>query len=115
MGRNNCFPARTATLGLETRSICEAKAACLKLLISFVVRRAVCGLTTKNYNKYFLSVIANLDRGGWSPKNFTRLLLAQQSDISRFPLDDEFEARWIENPIYAGACRWRALARFWRS
>ena len=84
----------------ETALTVDDKATCLNLLLSFVVRRAVCGLTAKNYNKFFLSVVANLDRDGWSKNNFTRLLLAQRSDISRFPLDDEFEARWVEKPLY---------------
>ena len=85
----------------ETTLDVADKATCLRLLLSFVVRRAVCGLTTKNYNKFFLSVVGNLDRQGWDKSHFTRFLLAQTSDINRFPPDDEFERRWIESPIYS--------------
>jgi len=77
------------------------KATFLNLLVSFVVRRAVCGLTTKSYNKFFVSVIGNLDRQGWDTSHFTSFLLAQESDANRFPLNDEFERRWIESPIYS--------------
>ncbi len=79
----------------------DEKASCLNFLMSFVVRRAVCGLTTKNYNKFFLTVIGYLDRHGWAVDNFVDYLLAQRSDINKFPGDDEFQARWIENPVYS--------------
>lgn len=78
----------------------DDKAECLDILLSFIVRRAVCGLTTKNYNKFFLSLIAHLDEEGWSKANIVAFLLAQRSETGRFPLDDEFERRWIESPVY---------------
>jgi hypothetical protein len=71
------------------------------MLLSFVVRRAVCSLTTKNYNKFFLSAIAHLDGTGWSRGNLATFLLAQESETGRLPRDDEFERRWIGNPVYS--------------
>ncbi len=78
----------------------DEKAECLDILLSFIVRRAVCGLTSKNYNKFFLSAIAYLDSKGWGRANLVDFLLAQKSETGRFPLDDEFERRWIGNPLY---------------
>ncbi len=78
----------------------DDKAECLDILLSFIVRRAVCGLTTKNYNKFFLSAIAHLDNEGWSRANLVGYLLAQTSESGRLPLDDEFERLWIRNPLY---------------
>ncbi len=78
----------------------DEKAESLDILLSFIVRRAVCGLTSKNYNKFFLSAIAHLDSEGWGRANLVDFLLAQKSDTGRFPLDDEFERRWIGNPLY---------------
>src|SRR5690606_20864732 len=72
----------------------------LDILLSFIVRRAVCGLTSKNYNKFFLSAIAHLDDEGWSRASLVDFLLAQKSETGRFPLDDEFQRRWIGNPLY---------------
>lgn len=76
------------------------KSDCLNILMSFIVRRAVCSLTTKNYNKFFLSAITHLDSFGWTKSELTAFLMAQKSETGRFPLDDEFERRWISNPMY---------------
>lgn len=76
------------------------KAACLDLLITFIVRRAVCGLTTKNYNKFFLSVIGQLDERGWSRGQLVDVLLSQRSDTARLPRDEEFEQRWLNARAY---------------
>ncbi len=79
----------------------DQKAACLETLLAFIVRRAICGLTTKNYNKFFLSAVANLDKIGWSSEALASFLLAQQSETGRFPRDEEFEQKWIATPVYA--------------
>jgi hypothetical protein len=76
------------------------KAECLEILLSYIIRRAVCGLTTKNYNKSFLAMLGNLEKQGWSKENLTTYLLTRKSDIDRFPRDDEFEQRWLSTPVY---------------
>lgn len=76
------------------------KSAALEMLLSFIVRRAVCELTTKNYNKFFLAAIAHLDEKGWSAPNLAVFLLAQKSETGRFPRDDEFERRWLGSKAY---------------
>ncbi|AJC80950.1 hypothetical protein IE4803_CH03794 [Rhizobium etli bv. phaseoli str. IE4803] len=76
------------------------KSTALEMLLSFVVRRGVCGLTTKNYNKFFLTVIAHLDERGWSAENLAGFLLAQKSESGRFPRDEEFEQKWLASPAY---------------
>lgn len=70
------------------------------MLLSFIVRRAICGLTNKNYNKFFLSVIAHLKEAGWKPQALADFLLSQKAETSRFPRDDEFEQRWLSSPSY---------------
>lgn len=79
----------------------EDKSSGLDMLLSFIIRRAVCELTTKNYNKFFLSAIANLDEKGWSAENLADFLLAQQSATGRFPRDDEFERKWAGLRAYS--------------
>jgi hypothetical protein len=79
----------------------DEKAACLDLLLSFIVRRAICGLTTKNYNKFFLMVIAHLDERGWGLASLTAFLLDQKSETGRLPRDEEFEQKWLNSPAYS--------------
>jgi uncharacterized protein with ParB-like and HNH nuclease domain len=78
----------------------EEKSTALDMLLSFIVRRAVCELTTKNYNKFFLTVIAHLDEKGWSTSHLANFLLAQKSETGRFPRDDEFERKWLSSKAY---------------
>lgn len=78
----------------------DEKTASLDLLLSFVVRRAVCDLTNKNYNKFFLSVVAQLDASGWSLEQLERILLTSRADSARFPDNGEFRQSWLAKPAY---------------
>lgn len=73
---------------------------CLSVLLTFIVRRAVCGLTTKNYNKFFLSVLRHLENKDFSSKSLSTFLMAQSSESARFPTDREFQHAWITAPMY---------------
>lgn len=71
----------------------------LEDLESYVVRRAICGLTTKNYNRLFLAILGKL------PDELTRsafrgILLDLQGDSSVWPRDEDFRVAWLEEPIY---------------
>lgn len=88
----------------------EDKAAALDMLLSFIVRRGVCELTTKNYNKFFLTAIAHLDEEGWSAVNLGAFLLAQKSETGRFPRDEEFEQKWLNGRAYVNLQPSRARA-----
>lgn len=87
----------------------EGKSFFLKILLSFIVRRAICGLTSKNYNKLFLALISSLDEKGWKKEVFIKLLLDQKSESGRFPRDEEFKLKWLNSKSYkdlqAGKCR----------
>lgn len=78
----------------------EEKAECLNMLLALIVRRGVCGLTTKNYNKFFLTVIAHLDAVGWGRSQLASFLISQKSESARFPRDEEFERKWLDSPSY---------------
>lgn len=78
----------------------EQKAECLRMLLSFIVRRAVCGMTTKNYNKFFLMVVDHLDKATWLPATLAAFLLTQKQESGRMPRDDEFEQKWRMSPAY---------------
>lgn len=73
---------------------------CLRTLLSYVVRRAVCGFTTKNYNKFFLSVVRELQKNGWDKRTLDGFLLEQNSNTNKFPDDREFERAWLNDRMY---------------
>ena len=78
----------------------DARKECLSILLTFIVRRAICGLTTKNYNKFFLSVLRHLESKGFSRDSLAKFLCAQNSESARLPRDTEFETSWISSPMY---------------
>ena len=89
----------------------QDKADCLDSLISFIVRRAVCGLTTKNYNKFFLMVVARLNEVGWTKAGLVDFLLEQKQESGRMPRDEEFYEKWCNAPAYKNlqSARTRAI------
>ena len=78
----------------------DEKDACLSILLTFIVRRAICGLTTKNYNKFFLSVLRHLEAKEFSASSLATFLTRQRSDSARLPTDQEFEQSWTRDPMY---------------
>lgn len=73
----------------------------LRDIESYLVRRFVCGLTSKNYNRVFLSLLSKLaDSGplGWIP--LQRELCALTGDSSRWPDDDAFRQALVHGPLY---------------
>ncbi|WP_404414770.1 DUF262 domain-containing protein [Brevundimonas vesicularis] len=78
----------------------DAKTGMLDTLMSFIVRRAVCGLTPKNYNKLFLGAIAALNKSGWSADALRAFFLRQTSESGRWPRDEEFQQHWVRSPMY---------------
>ncbi len=78
----------------------EERKECLSTLLTFIVRRAVCGLTTKNYNKFFLSVLRHLETEGFSRSNLANFLCVQTSESARLPSDMEFMKAWTSAPMY---------------
>jgi hypothetical protein len=89
----------------------DEKQKSLDLLLSLIVRRAVCGLTGKNYNNLFLSVIGDLEKKGWSYENLRAYLLSLTAESGRFPQNAEFENAVLSKPLYnmLGSARVRAL------
>ena len=65
---------------------------CLNLLESYLVRRAVCKLTTKNYNNLFISLIKQLKvtDDNTIAENLSEILSEYKDDSSKFPEVDEF-------------------------
>jgi uncharacterized protein with ParB-like and HNH nuclease domain len=71
-----------------------------RTLESYILRRAVCGLTTKNYNRTFLSLTRSLREGAVTAANLTKLLLAQSGESVVWPDDTAFQKAWRTKPVY---------------
>ncbi len=83
-------------------------------LESYLVRRMVCELTTKGYNRTFLKMLADLRRGGPITRHvIQQYLLNLSGPTVEWPDDALFAARWLHTPVYdklrTGPCRscWR--------
>ena len=79
---------------------------------SYLVRRAVCGLSRKNYNKVFAQQLKKLMGAGPDPKSFREFLAEASGDGSRWPRDEEFRQSWLNASIYPGrldAAKLRAM------
>lgn len=75
-------------------------AAVSTVLESYLLRRAICGLTTKNYNRVFLGLTRNLRRDGVTPENLAGQLAAQTGDSAEWPADDRFAEAWRTQHAY---------------
>src|SRR5690606_9902649 len=67
-----------------------------------LVRRMVCDLGTKNYNRFFLSMLQKL-RGSTDPisrKTIQQMLLAPDGSAGEWPDDKKFAKAWLERPLY---------------
>lgn len=83
----------------------------LTVLESFLIRRMVCGLTSKNYNRLFLDVIRTLDReGSLTAKSLKVTLQSNEGDSVRFPTNDEFKANILNRPIYQALAQYKVRA-----
>lgn len=69
-------------------------------LESYLLRRAVCGMTTKNYNRIFLSLIRNLLRDGVTADNLIKQLTEQKGESTEWPTDEAFREAWQSRHIY---------------
>lgn len=84
----------------EANLSAEAWAVVTDQLESYLVRRAVCGLTTKNYNRIFLTLTRNLRRDGVDPEVLRNHLLGLTGDSSEWPTDAQFRDKWRTVPAY---------------
>jgi hypothetical protein len=69
-------------------------------LESFIVRRVICGRDTKNYNRFFLSVVKELRPKRFPASAFRDTLAHQTSETSDWPADEEFRNRWLVEAAY---------------
>ena len=71
-----------------------------RILESYLLRRAVCNLGTKNYNRIFLALARNLRKDGFSATRLKELLHAQTGDSVLWPDDATFREAWLHKELY---------------
>lgn len=85
--------------------------AILTVFESYLFRRMICGLTTKNYNRLFLDLIRHLER----EKQITAqlvgaFLLSSKGESVRFPKDGELSNALLDYPLYQWWPQYRVRA-----
>jgi hypothetical protein len=77
-------------------------------LESFLVRRMICRLTPKNYNRLAIDLLKALAEGCGTPRERLRgVLLASDADTLRWPTDEEFTATLMNDRLYRTLTRKR--------
>lgn len=72
-------------------------------LESYMVRRFVCGYTTKGYNRIFMKILAEMSAGGdVSASALRKRLLALAGDSQLWPEDMQFHDSWCARSLYRG-------------
>lgn len=85
--------------------------AILTVIESFLFRRMICGLTSKNYNRPFLDLIRHLERdGSITARAVERFLLSSEGESARFPTDAELKRAILDHPLYQWWPQYRVRA-----
>ncbi|WP_172146573.1 DUF262 domain-containing protein [Pseudomonas tumuqii] len=83
----------------------------LVVLESFLIRRMLCGMTSKNYNRLFVDVIKALDkRGEITAMALQEVLLSNTGDSVRFPTDEEFRQSILHKSAYQNLAQYKLRA-----
>lgn len=91
------YLATEANLGAQLKDA-------LSILKSYILRRDICGLTTKNYNKQFVGLIPKMREATIDQVDFLRENLSERSsDIDRWPDDEEWKSGWMSRDQYGTA------------
>ena len=73
-------------------------------LESYLVRRFVCRMTTKNYNRFFLNLLRSLKRASEQNEDLARVarkeLLKPTEPTGVWPSDSAFLSGWLNTPMY---------------
>ncbi len=68
----------------------------LEYLRSFLVRRMICQLNTRGYNRLFIDLVNVLGAEGGAPSSRVRAyLLSSDAESSRWPKDSDFKTAWL--------------------
>jgi len=92
------YPLVLAVMGAETGD--DELTGMLEDLESYIFRRAVCDLGTKNYNRFFLTVLNKLAKSQFNRHNLRAALVEQQGPSVVWPDNARFKQSWLSEPVY---------------
>lgn len=99
------YPVLLYIIGLkEDRLSLRQRDQILEDIESWMVRRLVCQLTNKNYNRFFVSLLSKLKKAGHDVDLAAMVwdeLGRSREDTARWPNNSEFLVSWLNKPIYA--------------
>jgi uncharacterized protein with ParB-like and HNH nuclease domain len=100
----DCFDIRTAyplLLHLLEQNLSKAEWSTISIALeSYLLRRAVCGLTTKAYNKIFLGLTKTLQKDGASAERIIQALAESRGESTEWPRDEQFRMAWEDGGTY---------------
>ena len=83
----------------------------LAVLESFLMRRLICNLTAKNYNRVFLELLNAVKKeGGVTVTNVEAQLAKGRGESTRFPDDTELRVAVCEQPLYGRLAQYKVRA-----
>lgn len=99
------YPVLLFLAGLPPAALNDAQRAdIVAMLESYLVRRQICGGTTKNYNRVFLGLLQALKRAKEREEDLVartrEFLLSGTGESVSWPTDAEFRRAWLEKPVY---------------
>lgn len=83
----------------------------LVVIESFLIRRMVIGLTTKNYNRLFIDLTKAVAKSGEiSAASVSTWLARSNADSQRFPTNEEFGKAILVRPVYDELAQYKVRA-----
>lgn len=83
----------------------------LVLIESYLMRRMICHLTGKNYNRYFVDLIRSIDRTGvLDAKSVEEYMAKSNAESIRYPDDQSFAAAISTLPLYGRLAQYKVRA-----
>lgn len=105
LDNSTVYPLLLYVLGLPSERLpVAARDQIFEDIESWLVRRFICGLTNKSYNRFFVALLAKLKRAeeGANLAEIVRTELGRSKEVTaRWPSNEEFLAAWLSAPLYA--------------
>lgn len=105
------YPVAMQIAGSEISA--DEKRMLYRLIYSYIVRRALSGLTAKNLNRVFQSLSQDFLTTGLSVSTFSQFFEERMGDSTRFPKDREFRQGLMTKPAYVLAPSTRIKDVLW--
>ena len=99
------YPMLLLLMEMSPDRLCpEARNRVISDIESYLVRRFVCRMTTKNYNRFFLSLLRRVRRAHDAGEDIAQVirkeLLKPTEPTVVWPSDSAFRDGWFANPLY---------------